>query len=176
MFQRILQEFLVAIGVRQPPQIDRVADIRQGYVALKGRLTTTSPLTSPLRGKICAAFYYKARYVPPKFTLRRRTQFRRLLRATVFAENLFLEMPDGRIALKTRSDPFDVSSHDALVEKGFPGFQAFEKTIGNGEKVVVFGRARKSSGRWVIEVGRIFRSERRSAKRARTVSKPSSDR
>lgn len=129
-----------------------------GRVVAVGRIATSAPLASPIRGVPAAIVRYHARFL----STRARGQRTRTLReAEVYAPELGLELEGGRIDLvPKRAGDFSAVDHRALADHGFLGFRAREDVIAVGDLVMALGRARRdaASGSWTLSIERLARA------------------
>lgn len=132
--------------------VKKYDDLRAGTVEVEGRLRTEQPLESPVKGRNCAAFHYKARMEATR-AIRGSTSGKRTLRAAlVYAEGLVLEVDGGEIDLVApKTEPFTGRDHEALSSGDFPGFKAKETRIAVDAHVRVRGKLRRDGERWVLK-------------------------
>ncbi len=130
-----------------------VSALRPGAAALLGTIEAERPLSSPLRSRACAAFYYKATYLANS---RLKGHIRRkLLDTLVYAEGLSLRLEAGseRITLVPPAcEPFVREQHLALKARGFHGFDAREQVIRQGAEAIVRGRLRRADDGWTLAI------------------------
>ena len=125
--------------------------LRPGAAEVEGTLRTEQPLESPVRGRPCAAFHYKAK-IDATRAMRGTGGNRRTLRTeTVYADGLVLEVDGGELDLVgPKTEPFTRRDHEALADGDFPGFKASEKRIAIDARVRAHGKLRRAGDRWVL--------------------------
>ncbi len=138
------------LGVGRPAKIAAMGDLRKGPVVAAGTLTCPTPIRSPIRGRSCAGFFYRASHLGWR-TVGPATR-KPLVNALVYASPLRLALSDGtEIELIPRElNEFDSDGHTRLAEQDLPGFLAREKLLSVGGEVVVRGKARQRDGEWTI--------------------------
>ena len=138
------------LGVGRPAKIAAIGDMRKGPVVAAGTLTCPTPINSPIRGRSCAGFFYRASHLGWR-TVGPATR-KPLVNALVYASPLRLLLSDEtEVALVPRVlNEFDAEGHTRLAEQDLPGFTAREKLLQVGSEVVVRGKARQRDGEWSI--------------------------
>lgn len=155
----MLTRLLDALGVRKPARIEAGAALRPGRAVLFGTLQCETPVKSPIYGKPCAAFYYRASF---RRASRVKGFAQALLRdALVYADGLTLVLADGAtVTLAPRSNTdFGRPDHQALQQKGIDGFRAIEKRIPVRSRVAAHGVLRRASGGWQLQLDQLDRDE-----------------
>lgn len=152
----MITRLLDALGLRQPPRITTSAALRPGRAVLVGTLQCDAPVKSPIYGKPCAAFYYRASFRRPS---RVKGFAQALLRdALVYADGLTLLLDDGAITIEPRNHiHFGRADHQALVQGGIDGFNAIEKRVPVGSRVAAHGVLHRQAGQWRLVMDQLDR-------------------
>lgn len=161
MFRRVLDR----VGLIPRPTINQPSDLREGGIVAVGQLRCGAPIEAPISRRSCAGFSYRAVFLGHR--ARRQAARRTLFQAVVYAPELGLQFPDGAVValVPPTSDECTHESHQALLDRDFPGFKATERLLRTGESVEVSGRAHCRDGEWSIELDRLIQlpaSSRRS--------------
>lgn len=138
---------LDALGLRAPAQVRHAADLRSGKAVVFGTVRAAEPIPSPVHGKPCVAFYYRASF---RRASRVKGFAQALLRdALVYADDLVLVVDDVEIALTPRENmAFGREAHQALKAEKIDGFKASEKRVPQGAQVAVHGKLARRGDRW----------------------------
>ncbi len=138
---------LDTLGLRSPAQVRHAADLRTGRAVVFGTVRAAAPMPSPVHGKPCVAFYYRASF---RRASRIKGFAQALLRdALVYADDLVLTVDDVEIALTPRQNvAFGRDDHKALRAQKIDGFKASEKRVPQGGQVAVHGTLRRRGDRW----------------------------
>ncbi|MGD8862481.1 MAG: hypothetical protein PVI30_20890 [Myxococcales bacterium] len=135
-WRRVLQRW----GIIAPEAASALSQAAEGPVHLVGTLRCEAPIASPIRGRPCAGFFYRAS-VAGSGRSSTGARMRPLRRATVYATNVGLELDDGTVALSMPpSDEFSAEDHAQLAAADLFGFRAVESTLRDGQRVRVEGR------------------------------------
>lgn len=145
---------LDALGLRAPAAVRHAADLRPGRAVVFGALHTDQPIPSPVRGKPCAAFYYRASF---RRASRLKGFAQALLRdALVYADGLSVTVDGVSIPLTPRNGvDFGRADHQALVKQKIDGFKALEKRVPVGAQVAVHGALRRTREGWTMRFDQI---------------------
>jgi len=145
----VIGGLLDALGLRSPAQVRAAGDLRSGKAVVFGVVRAGAPIRSPVHGKPCAAFYYRASF---RRASRIKGFAQALLRdALVYAGDLVLTVDGVEIALTPRENaPFTREAHQALVAQKIDGFRAIEKRVPDGASVAVHGTLRRRGDRWAM--------------------------
>lgn len=137
---------LDTLGLRSPATVRAAADLRPGKAVVFG-VVHGETMPSPVHGKPCVAFYYRASF---RRASRVKGFAQALLRdALVYADGLTLTVDGVSIALEPkRNMSFGREAHMALVAQKIDGFRALEKRVPDGGQVAVAGTLRKKGDAW----------------------------
>lgn len=155
----MLTRLLDALGVRKPARIETGATLRPGRAVLFGTLQCETPVKSPIYGKPCAAFYYRASF---RRASRVKGFAQALLRdALVYADGLTLVLADGAtVTLTPRTHTaFGRADHQALQRDGIDGFRAIEKRVPVGSRVAAHGVVKRDGGGWRLDMVQLDRED-----------------
>ena len=136
-------ERLVDLVAGEPKEVHaRLADLKPGKRALRGRLVAPEPLRSPLKAAPCLGFYYQSSC---RVTSRMRGFMRRPVReALSYADGLMLELEDGVVRLEPkRCDELTHEDHVTLAQVGYDDYQARERLVKERATVKVYGRLKR---------------------------------
>jgi hypothetical protein len=134
--RRILQR----LGIVAPDAVGALSEASAGRVRLVGVLRSDAPIESPIRGRPCVGFFYRASGAGSGRSSSG-ARMRPLRRATVYAPELQLELDDGTVALSMPlSDEFSAEDHAKLAAADLFGFRAVETTLRDGQRACVEGR------------------------------------
>ena len=148
----ILQRLFVLLGVLAPAEVAALRDAPPGPVRLRGTLQCETPLSSPIKGLPCAGYLYRASAVGSGRSSTG-VRMRTLRKATVYADRVFLELDDARVALELPpSDDFSADAHASLTALDLGGFRAVETTLREGQRVSVLGQVRRPDGAAPVRV------------------------
>lgn len=145
---------LDALGLRAPAAVRHPDDLRPGKAVLFGTLHTETPIESPVHGKPCAAFYYRASF---RRASRVKGFAQALLRdALVYADGLTVDIEGTPVTLTPlEAARFDRAAHRALVAEKIDGFKASEKRVPVGAQVAVHGKLVRKGGAWHMVFGQL---------------------
>ena len=136
----MLRRLFVLLGILAPAEVAALADATPGPVRLVGVLRCSDPIRSPIRGRPCIGYTYRASAVGSG-RASAGVRMRTLRRATVYAGGVSLEVDDAALALDLpASDEFSSDAHARLVEMDLGGFRAVESTLADGQRVTIEGR------------------------------------
>lgn len=124
--------------------VSTLAELEEGRAAVEGviELGEEGGIISPINGRPCVAFYYKAYH----FTGSRTGQMmpRKLKTEEVYAP-FVLRVDDGKLrAVPKKSSSFTAAQHKELTGVGYEGFVGLEELVLSGTKVRLWGVAKKT--------------------------------
>ncbi len=130
--------------VTDPKPVSTLAELEEGRAAVEGviELGEDGGMISPVNGRPCVAFYYKAFH----FTGTRTGQMmpRKLRTEEVYAP-FVLRLDDGKLqAVPKSSSEFSAADHKELTGRGYENFVAQEDLVSSGTKVRLWGKAKKT--------------------------------
>ncbi len=135
--------------------VSKIADLEMGRAAVEGvvRLGDDGGIVSPVNGRPCVAFYYKAFY----FTGSRTGQMMpRKLRTEEVYHSFILNLEDGRInATPKKTDGFSSDEHKHLSGIGYEGFTAKEDLVSAGQRVRLWGTAKETDDGILFTYGKM---------------------
>ncbi len=132
------------------PEFTSTGELRLGRVVLRGRaLAGPEVLHSPIHGKTCLAFFYRATYQVPS----RGSWIRRLFRqAEVYSPMFYLELEDGRVVVVPRkTDQMSAEDHHEIRARNLHGLEAAEQLICSGDHVRINGKLLARGDGMVLE-------------------------
>lgn len=130
-------------------EIPTYGQLRKGRAKVTGFIHAVSSLESPIEQRPCVAFYYRASFSSTRAIRFSPSGTRHLRSAVVYADELFLDMPGGRLLLIPKErETFAAEEHEILLAKGISGFRAKEDCIEQGERVQVRGVLRQLEKSW----------------------------
>src|SRR5690606_25903265 len=136
------------------PTTTSVESMSGGPVVLAGKLRAKVGLRSPLQDVACVGFTYKSskRGPVPQGGFRRLP----LVTATVYADDLEIELSDGRVRLRPKQlDSFSREQHERLRERDFEDFKATETRLIRGREAILRGSAKREGDAWVVEFSQL---------------------
>lgn len=144
----LMKSFVKFVSDTKP--VTRVDDLEEGRAGAEGviHIGEDGPLISPVHGRHCVAFYYKAFHL---VGARGGIPQPRKLRTEEVYHSFEIELEDGKIvAVPKKTDAFSADEHKELSGVGYDGFKAIEDLVSPGMRVRIFGTARQKDGRWVL--------------------------
>lgn len=149
----LVKSFVKFISDAKP--VSKVSDIETGRAAAEGviRIGKDGSITSPVKGRPCIAFYYKAFHVVGSRTGQ---MMPRKLRIHEVYHPFELELEDGRIvATPKKSDDFTATDHKELSGHGYQGFRAVEELVAPGTRVRIYGVAKQGDEMWNLTFNKL---------------------
>ena len=149
----LVKSFVKFVSDAKP--VSKVAELESGRAAAEGfvRLGKDGGMVSPVKGRPCVAFYYKAFHLVGSRTGQ---MMPRKLRIHEVYHPFELELDDGSLrAVPKKSDDFTSDDHKALSGHGYQGFKAIEDLVSPGNRVRIYGVAREDEGSWELTFNKL---------------------
>jgi hypothetical protein len=127
--------------------------LRRGGADVEGVIHASDLLVSPIDGQECVCFYYWAKFASSRAIRFSQSSLRPLRHATVYADEMFLDLDGGRVLLDPRDrEDFTAEDHAVLVKAGIQGFRAKEQLVKDGARVRAHGKLRQTGDQWRLKL------------------------